>query len=410
MHHQISPKHSVATTTVLCTAMATALRWHALRIAVAGGLALFWLTGASAASAPTPCCGVTNIAKNGEITARETNGARTFQFQVADPALRSKLRVGSPVYANFDTKQVSLDGKKSCCTILNISTAAKQLVPGTTPAAPKNKPSGTTAPNKQTTTVQVPKVDVTASEGSTATAIRGRPATPTTAAKQPAPGTTPANPGGSATTQAVPFLLKALQVNPTGVAGGNRVLGTVELVQAPGPNGVTVTLESSNPQLAGVPPRVTITHGVTSAETGPMVKATFPIETHPVQETQIVTIKAHVGVQTLQANLYIKRPGMKYASLVPPSICGGGNKGTVKYTLTGPAPSGLKVSASVSGEISGSTSETVPTGNSAGSMRMELSRCNKHNPGERCYMYGSVTGQGELAAVSIGGSCGHPPD
>ena len=51
MHHQISPKHSVATTTALCTAMATALRWHALRIAVAGGLALFWLTGASAAYA-----------------------------------------------------------------------------------------------------------------------------------------------------------------------------------------------------------------------------------------------------------------------------------------------------------------------------------------------------------------------
>ena len=191
MPQQISPKHLIATKTGLCVDLAAALRWPAVKIVVVGGLTLFWLAGTTTASAASPCCGVTNIAKDGQITAQETRGARTFQFQVADPALRSKLRIGSPVYANFDTKQVSLDGKKSCCTILKISTAAKQPVPGMTPA-PKNKPSGTTAPSKQTTTVQVPKVDVTASEGSTATAIRGRPATPTTAAKQPAPGSTAA--------------------------------------------------------------------------------------------------------------------------------------------------------------------------------------------------------------------------
>jgi hypothetical protein len=300
---------------------------------------------------------VTSIAKSGQVTAQETRGARTFEFQVADPALRSKLRVGAPVYANFATKQVSLDGKKSCCKILNISTAAKQAVPGTTSVAP-----------------------------------------------------------GSATTQAVPFLLKALQVNPTGVAGGNRVLGTVELVQAPGPNGVTVTLESSNPQLAGVPPRVTITHGVTSAETGPMVKATFPIDTQPVQEATTVIIRARAGVQTLQANLRIKRPGMKSARLLPPSICDGNNKGTVEYTLTGPAPSGLKVSADVSGEISGSTSETVPTGNSAGSMRMELSWCNKPGPMDHCsgqgfarVVSGNSGNTSGLSSVTILGRC-HPPD
>ena len=45
--------------------------------------------------------------------ARETNGGHTFQFQVTDPALLRGLRVGAPVYANFDTKQVSLDGKKA---------------------------------------------------------------------------------------------------------------------------------------------------------------------------------------------------------------------------------------------------------------------------------------------------------
>ena len=178
MHQRISLKHWIATTSGLCRAWAAAKRWRTLRSVIVGGLTLFCLSGVLTASAAPACCAVTNITKSGEITARETNGEHTFQFQVTNPALLRALRVGSPVYANFDTKQVSLDGKKPCCTILNISTAAKQPAPGETSSAPKNKPSGTRAPKKQTTTVQVPKVDVTASEGSTATAIRGRPATP----------------------------------------------------------------------------------------------------------------------------------------------------------------------------------------------------------------------------------------
>jgi hypothetical protein len=120
--------------------MAAALRWHALKIVVVGGLTLVWLPGVPTASAATPCCGVTSITKSGEITAQETHGTRTFQFQVADPALLRGLRIGSPVYANFDTKQVSLDGKKPCCTILKISTAAKQPVPDKSPGGTPSRP------------------------------------------------------------------------------------------------------------------------------------------------------------------------------------------------------------------------------------------------------------------------------
>ena len=140
MPQQISPKHLIATITGLCADLAAALRWPAVKIVVVGGLTLFWLAGTTTASAASPCCGVTNIAKDGQITAQETRGARTFQFQVADPALRSKLRIGSPVYANFDTKQVSLDGTRSCCTMLKISTAAKQPVPGMTPGGTPSRP------------------------------------------------------------------------------------------------------------------------------------------------------------------------------------------------------------------------------------------------------------------------------
>jgi len=149
MNQQISPKLWVAMTTGFGMALATALRWPALRIGVVGGLALVWLAGALPASAADPaCCAVTSIAKSGPITAKETRGARTFQFQVADPALRSKLRVGAPVYANFATKQVSLDGKKPCCTILKISTAAKQPAPGTFYAQPRGGRVATLSPQE----------------------------------------------------------------------------------------------------------------------------------------------------------------------------------------------------------------------------------------------------------------------
>jgi len=112
----------------------------ALRVSASAVLMSLLCIGSNSLAAATPCCGVMEIAKNGLITAKESKGTRTFQFQVADPALRSKLRVGSPVYANFDTRQVSLDGKKPCCTMLKIATAAKQPMPGTTPAAPGAAP------------------------------------------------------------------------------------------------------------------------------------------------------------------------------------------------------------------------------------------------------------------------------
>ena len=102
---------------------------HCLRLVAVAGLALVWLAGMPTATAASACCAVTSIS-SGQVTAQETQGARTFQFQVADPSLLRGLRVGAPVYANFDTKQVSLDGKKPCCTILKISTTARPPVAG----------------------------------------------------------------------------------------------------------------------------------------------------------------------------------------------------------------------------------------------------------------------------------------
>ena len=86
MYQRISLKQQVATVTVLYTGLVSTRRLRTMRKAIVAGLALLWFNGASTASAAAPCCGVTNIAKDGQITAKETSGARTFQFQVADPA------------------------------------------------------------------------------------------------------------------------------------------------------------------------------------------------------------------------------------------------------------------------------------------------------------------------------------
>jgi Cu/Ag efflux protein CusF len=184
MYQHKSARQSGGPIKVLAMISVAALRSSAVTIAASTALALCLLS-STAALAASPCCGVTEIATNGQVTAREMNGTRTIVFQVTDAALLRALKPGAPVYANFDTKQVSLDGKKACCKILNIGTSTKQSEPVAAAAAPKEKPSGTTTQSKQTT-VEVPKVDVTAAEGSTATASRGKPATSATGAKQPA--------------------------------------------------------------------------------------------------------------------------------------------------------------------------------------------------------------------------------
>lgn len=73
---------------------------------------------ASAASAQSACCAITAIdARTGLISAKVNSSAAPFQFRVPTPLMARTLRVGQNVYANFTTNQVSLDGRKACCTI-----------------------------------------------------------------------------------------------------------------------------------------------------------------------------------------------------------------------------------------------------------------------------------------------------
>jgi len=89
-------------------------------------LAVLILVGMNlAANAAGPCCSITAVnAKTRGVTAQETATGRIFQFQVTNAALLKTLHAGSPVYANFSAKQVSLDGNSVCCEIVSLSAAA----------------------------------------------------------------------------------------------------------------------------------------------------------------------------------------------------------------------------------------------------------------------------------------------
>jgi hypothetical protein len=74
-------------------------------------------SGESAAQTP-PCCTITAIeAGTGLVSAKVTANGNVFQFKVATPAALASLRVGQGVYANFTTRQVSLNGRAACCAI-----------------------------------------------------------------------------------------------------------------------------------------------------------------------------------------------------------------------------------------------------------------------------------------------------
>jgi len=109
-------------------------------------LAVF-LAGAPRVHAASPCCTITNVdQKTGTVTANETATSRVFTFKVTDAKLLSSLKIGQGVYANFTTKQVSLNGTQACCAITNLDLRVRVQPPGrtTTGSQTPNGSSGST--------------------------------------------------------------------------------------------------------------------------------------------------------------------------------------------------------------------------------------------------------------------------
>ena len=128
--------------------------------------------------------------------------------------------------------------------------------------------------------------------------------------------------------------LDSLAVTPASVVGGQSSTGIVTLSgPAPG-TGVAVTLSSTNPAVAGVPPSVTVGAGLSSAS--------FSITTVAVASSTPVDIIASAGSATRTATLTVTPPPPpKLSSLtLSPSTVTGGSSSTGTVTLSGPAPAG----------------------------------------------------------------------
>ncbi len=91
----------------------------------------------AAANPPGPCCDVTSInAATGVVGAKVNSTGQSFQFKLTNQQLLQSLRVGQGVYANFTTRQVSLDGRAPSGTIIAIGPATAARPPVATPSVP----------------------------------------------------------------------------------------------------------------------------------------------------------------------------------------------------------------------------------------------------------------------------------
>lgn len=72
-----------------------------------------------AAGAPVSCCEITAVnLPTGVATAKVNASGLVFEFAVTNPTQLKLLRIGQGVFANFKTRQVSLDGRTPCCEIV----------------------------------------------------------------------------------------------------------------------------------------------------------------------------------------------------------------------------------------------------------------------------------------------------
>ncbi|HET6628394.1 MAG TPA: hypothetical protein VFG91_01335 [Woeseiaceae bacterium] len=149
--------------------------------ALLGGMA------AAPVMAAVPCCAIVAIdARSGVVTVQNVDTGRSYQVKVGDSGALSALKVGQKVNLEISAGKVTLRPaepvgirgrqlKAITGTIVGRTgdwqSPAQPAKRQASAAAPKNKPGGTAAPNRQTTTRQLPRVEVT-SEGSTPASTR----------------------------------------------------------------------------------------------------------------------------------------------------------------------------------------------------------------------------------------------
>jgi hypothetical protein len=92
-----------------------------LSLSKGGGHGSLGKPGTAEGALPAPakaCCEILSVdARAGLVEAKEKESGRVFKFEVKDVKSRSSLKVGQMIYANFKTREVSLDGRAACCSI-----------------------------------------------------------------------------------------------------------------------------------------------------------------------------------------------------------------------------------------------------------------------------------------------------
>jgi hypothetical protein len=121
-----------------------------------------------------------------------------------------------------------------------------------------------------------------------------------------------------------------LAFNPNPVIGTDSSTGTVQLNAGGFGRPRTVTLTSSNPNVAAVPPSV-----MTDFRNNDV--AHFTITTHAVPALAVVFITASEGDHALQANLNVLPPSLTSITFNPTSVRGGDNS-VATITINRPAP------------------------------------------------------------------------
>lgn len=126
-----------------------------------------------ATAAPAACCSITGIdAGTGQVTARVNATGQTFTF-TANASVLSALKVGQSVYANFTSKQISVDGKSASGTIISGPSTASASAPAaaTAPAGTSSAAASATAPAIATAPVAKTATTTTPASTSTSAAI-----------------------------------------------------------------------------------------------------------------------------------------------------------------------------------------------------------------------------------------------
>jgi hypothetical protein len=148
-----------------------------------------------------------------------------------------------------------------------------------------------------------------------------------------------------------PPSVASVSLSPSAVAGGQPSTGTVTL-DGPAPaGGLTVSLTSSDPAVATVPPAVTVPAEATSVQ--------FAITTSPVSSESVIVISATANGATKTAQLTVGPIGVAALALSPANVVGG-QTSTGTITLNAPATAGgLVVSLSSSDPATAPIQATV---------------------------------------------------